>query len=390
MPGRSAAGFDAERFGRLKKMARNKSESRRRLHKTPDYACDIPREIGVQLTYRCNLRCAHCFQWNEDGHFRRLGKEKQSLELSPDAVEKLFRATRETKADLYAWGGEPLMYSEWDRLSRLIESDPRWTVLCTNGLLLERNMESLLRFSSHLVLLLSIDGLEEDNDAVRGRGSFGKIMHNMELLRELRKNNEFHGILSVNCVLTDRTAGKMPELAEYFEGLGIDTLMLSFPWYISEETAEAMDAYRRDRLAWLDPAREPGAESWHCYTHRIDESAIPALAEGMKKISSASGKIRVQFQPSLSADELGPFILGAGVPARGRTGCLSLSNRLDVLADGTIPACKAFPETVMGNIYSGEVLDVWKSARFNRFRETVRDELMPVCAKCVLLYRDGI
>ncbi|MBN2353534.1 MAG: radical SAM protein [Spirochaetales bacterium] len=390
MPGKSAVGFDGERFGRLKRMAKNKSESSRNLEKSPAFACDVPREIGVQLTYRCNLRCAHCFQWNEDGHFRRLEKEKRSLELSPDAIEKLFRATRETKAGLYAWGGEPLMYSEWGRLSRLIESDPRWTVLCTNGLLVEENLESLLRISSRLALLLSIDGLEEDNDAVRGRGSFGKIMKNMELLRELRKRKEFRGIISVNCVLTDRTAGKMPELADYFESLGIDTLFLSFPWYISRETGEAMDAYCRDRLAWLDPVREPGTGSWHCYTHRIDGTKIPVLAEGMKKISSASRKIRIRFQPALRADELAPFVLGAGAPAQGRTGCLSLSYRLDVLADGTIPACKAFPETVMGNIYSGEVLDVWKSGRFNRFRETIRQELMPVCAKCVLLYRDGI
>jgi len=36
----------------------------------PSFALETPNEIGFKLTNRCDLRCAHCFQWNEHGHHR--------------------------------------------------------------------------------------------------------------------------------------------------------------------------------------------------------------------------------------------------------------------------------------------------------------------------------
>jgi len=42
--------------------------------------------------------------------------------------------------------------------------------MCTNGTLIEKRLESLVRISSHLEVSVSIDGFEKEHDSLRGRG----------------------------------------------------------------------------------------------------------------------------------------------------------------------------------------------------------------------------
>jgi radical SAM protein with 4Fe4S-binding SPASM domain len=63
---------------------------------------------------------------------------------------------------------------------------------------------------------------------------------------------------------------------------------------------------------------------------------------------------------------------------------------MDVFPDGEVVSCKFFPEFRVGNLHEAGVEEVWKGQRFDQVRETVsRCGLMPVCAKCPLLYTRG-
>lgn len=86
------------------------------------FALDVPTEIGLKLTNRCNLRCTHCFQWDDGGYHHSLDKDelKKHGDLSFEIVNELFNKTKEAKSSLYLWGGEPTLYAHWDRLIDLI------------------------------------------------------------------------------------------------------------------------------------------------------------------------------------------------------------------------------------------------------------------------------
>jgi len=72
----------------------------------------LPQEVAFKLTNRCDLRCIHCYQWNETGYHHRLTKERHGdLELS--IVARVLEATRAVKSNVYLWGGEPLVYQDW-------------------------------------------------------------------------------------------------------------------------------------------------------------------------------------------------------------------------------------------------------------------------------------
>ena len=382
--------FDRDTFIRMKRDIELLSKTNRGRQGSSNYATEVPEEIGIQLTYRCNLRCETCFQWNDQGFFHHLNKAQLKGELDASIFEKILYETESVKSNLYLWGGEPLVHHDWSELCRMLEKDPRWTVICTNGLLIEKELDSLLPISSNLVLLVSVDGFKNDNDAIRGQGTFDRVLHNINLVRALQKKGEFKGKLSISAVLNGELAPRLYDFVEYCESLEIDSLYLVYPWYIPETIANKMDDYFKTNFAWLTSLSEQTKASWHSYTYHVGAEKVELLRQQIAKVNDRSWNIRLRYQPALEADEFSAFVGGSNEPGQKRTRCLAISNRMDILADGSVSSCKLFPEFNIGNLYEQGVLEIWQSDAFAKVRETIHGGLTPICSKCVLLYRHGI
>lgn len=386
------AKISADEFDRMKKTVGRITKARRaRVANHPGYATPFLEEIGIQLTYRCNLRCGHCFQWNDKGFFHHLNEKETPDELSADIFEKILFETREVKSNLYLWGGEPTLHRQWDDLAGMIEKDPRWTVICTNGLMIERKLESLLRISENLALLVSVDGFQEQHDAIRGKGTFDKVMKSVELICNLQQSGEYKGKISLSLVLSDDLVPNLYEFAEFCENIkGLDSLYFVYPWYITEEIANKTDAHYKKHFSWLGCLPLSRKASWHSYTFHINAERIEELRRQIDRLKKRTWDLRLRFQPALEPDEFKAFIVGAQQTGQRRSQCFSISTRMDVLADGTVSSCKLYPEFTVGNLYEEGVLDIWHGEKFNRVRETVVTEgLHPICSKCVLLYLHG-
>ena len=381
--------FDPKTFARLKRTVQHMSQGRQQCLNDPGYATPLPVEIGLQLTNRCNLRCRHCFQWNQTGWHRQLEPAQRNQDLSFDLIAKIVSQTAGAKPNLYLWGGEPLSYSEWDPLARLLEENPLWTVLCTNGIELDDKMESILRISAQLAVLISIDGFEAENDALRGRGSYRRAMGNLDQLLRLKQRGSFRGEVSVHCMVHEAIIPRLYDFMEYFEAKGVNTVYFCFPWYISPATAARMDEYFSRNFNWLREIGVGAPRSWYSYQYHLKPEAVPALLEQVKRLNERVWRIRIRYQPALEPEEIAPFILGQEAPAQRRSLCLAVSQRMNVLPDGTVTVCKLFPEFVVGDLHREEVAPVWQSPQFRRARDLIHAGLMPVCSKCVLLYLHG-
>lgn len=379
--------FDRKSFNRIKKTIKNISKASHESNRDSRYASNIPEEVDIQLTYRCNLRCKQCYQWNEYGHFKNLKKEK---DIDVNIVEKIFKETSDNKSNIFLWGGEPLLHREWESIAWLLEKDPRWTVLCTNGLLLEEKIESILRISKNLALLVSLDGFQEAHDGIRGNGAFKRTKRNLDLLFSLQRKGEYKGTISINCVLNEGAIPKLFDFMEYFETQGVDTVYFNYPWYISEKTAKLMDNYYETNFSWLNILKnEKTKPSWHSYTYHLDLSTLNDLYKQIDKLSSRTWKKRIRFQPALERDEIRNFLIGDEIPVPKKCQCLAISNRIEVHADGTVSACKFYPEMSIGNLHNQSLIEIWKSDIFGKVRERIYSGLMPVCSKCILLYLNG-
>lgn len=385
---KSTTTLDAETFNRLQQRIKDISATRRGVRNNGLYALAVPTEVDLQLTHACNLRCKMCYQWNDEGYFHSYNKEIQNKELSVDTFRKILQETNEVKSRLYLWGGEPLYHTEWDKIADSIYDDPRHTVICTNGILVQKNMESLLKISPHLAILISVDGLAETNNALRGKSTFERLVNQMDMLLEEQRKGNYQGSVSVSAVLNDDLVTHLYEFVEYFEAKGVDSVYLNYPWYISPERAAEMDVYFKEHFSWLNPDTDSTSASWHSYTFQLSESSEIILQQQIKRMSARVWKTRVRFSQELKTHEIMDFITDSYNSPRS---CFALANRAEVLANGKVGTCsKFFPELAMGNLNHQSLTEIWNSENFSKLRKTVSAGIMPVCSKCVLLYRNGV
>jgi radical SAM protein with 4Fe4S-binding SPASM domain len=377
--------IDPRNFEKLRRIAPNQLEARR--DPTEWRSRALPEEIAFKLTNRCDLRCTHCYQWNDDGYHRRLPSAVRTGDLPLPVISRVLSATRELRSNVFVWGGEPLVYRDWDGFVDLMAADQRWTSICTNGTLIDLRMESLVRLSPHLELSISIDGFEAEHNALRGPGAFARTMAGLRSLVGRRRSGDFRGEVTVNCVISDALVPRLFEFVGFLETEGVETIYLSFPWHISNRTAALMDGYVAAHFPRMAVSDHP---SWYSYTFRLDPNRLDDLRAVLARLDSAPWRVKLRYNPALTSAELREFVLGSDRPAQNKTRCLALRTRLDVFPNGDVVSCKFFPEFALGNLEDATLSEIWHGEPYNLVRETVaRCGLMPVCAKCNLLYTRG-
>ncbi|MFW9881099.1 MAG: radical SAM protein, partial [Candidatus Thorarchaeota archaeon] len=150
----------------------------------------------VNITNRCNLRCQHCFVFREGNP----NKPTEKNEMATDAmIEEIKIYKRKYGISRMLWmGGEPLLRK--DVLKRGVKLFPQ-NVITTNGTL------PLLNLGQKIKWVISIDGPEELNNEIRGKGSFKRLIHNLNNLPE-----DFTGDLQCNSVVTKMNEDCFEEL----------------------------------------------------------------------------------------------------------------------------------------------------------------------------------
>jgi radical SAM protein with 4Fe4S-binding SPASM domain len=379
--------LDQVAFEKLRRIASGMSAAQRAAGRSSEFTSALPEELAFKLTNRCDLRCNHCYQWKEDGYHRQLAPAELRTDLDLAVIKKVLDSTRKVRSNVYLWGGEPLVYRYWDGLVDLLEDDPRWTSLCTNGTLIEKRLESLLRISAHLEVSISIDGFEDAHDAIRGKGMFEKTMGGLKLLVDKKRRGEFKGEITVNCVLSDNMIARFCDFVAFLEQEGVDKVYISFPWFLSENACANMDRYFTANFSLLQNATQP---SWYSYNFKLKPTLVEDIVNLLADLKQRQWEIKIRYNPELDEKDICDFIGGSDKPAQGKTRCQSIHSRMDVFPDGQVVSCKFFPEFSVGNIKDEAVNEVWNGERFKRMRETIsKCGLMPVCAKCNLLYTRG-
>lgn len=379
--------IDSKAFAKLRRIVPNQLDARREPEAWRPRP--LPEEISFKLTNRCDLRCTHCYQWAENGYHHSLPRAEVAQDLPLAIIADVLTATRDLRSNVFLWGGEPLVYRHWSGLIELLAADERWTSLCTNGTLLAQRLESLCRISRQLELSISIDGLRTENDALRGEGAFDRTMNGLRAVVAARRTGAYRGELTVNCVISDATADRLYDIVAFLETEGVETVYLSFPWHLSQTSAVRMDSWAATHLPEILPGGRRG--SWHSFDFRVSPERLPALRAELARLASRPSRgIKIRYNPALDTSELDEFLSGSDRPAQGKTKCLALKTRLDVFPSGDVVSCKFFPELAVGNLTRASLAEVWHGQAYDRVRETVATcGLMPICAKCNLLYTRG-
>jgi radical SAM protein with 4Fe4S-binding SPASM domain len=129
------------------------------------------RYLEFQITDRCNLRCRHCYIG--DGLHQDL------------PLEKIFQVLREFEEiqglRLLISGGEPLLHPHFWRINEILREYPFRSVLLSNGMLITEETAKKLRVHE---VQISLDGMKEGHESIRGGGTFEKTLQAIDNLQK--------------------------------------------------------------------------------------------------------------------------------------------------------------------------------------------------------------
>jgi MoaA/NifB/PqqE/SkfB family radical SAM enzyme len=177
----------------------------------------------VNITNRCNLKCKHCFVFRE-------GTPNTPTKNEMPA-EKMIKEIKKYKKKYgilrMLWmGGEPLLRKDVLKLG--VKLFPM-NVIATNGTLPLFNLGPSIKWA------ISIDGPEEINDEIRGKGSFKKIIYNLKHLPD-----DFTGDLQCSCAVTKMNEDYLEDLIMELQETHARGVTFSFYVPKKNDTSEFM------------------------------------------------------------------------------------------------------------------------------------------------------
>jgi len=174
-----------------------------------------PSHVIVAITTLCNLKCKQCNFW----------RYKSIKGLSTMEWKKILIDLKDWLGSFYLsfTGGEPLLRKDIIELIEFASKLGLVTSLSTNGTLINKEVADKLIHSGLNRLAISLDGMNaRTHDFLRGRGTFKKVISNIE---HLTKNNKDLKI-GIQTILWDKNLDEVIDLIKWEKNKGLIGLFL--------------------------------------------------------------------------------------------------------------------------------------------------------------------
>ena len=295
------------------------------------------------ITQACDLHCKHCYD--------RSKRSPLTLEQGIRILDDLyaFCRSRHVGGQVAFTGGNPLMYPHVFELYGAA-ADRGFILSILGNPAPREQIERLLEIQRPSHFQVSLEGLPEHNDAIRGQGHFESIMAFLEILRDI----EIPSVVMLT--LTKDNIDQVLPLAERLRG--------------------RTDVFSFNRLSRVGEGMQlelPSPENYKEFlrAYMQESETNPAL--------------------SLKDNLFGILLHQRDLPLSGGCtgyGCGAAFNFLALLPDGEVHACRKFP-SLIGNIYEQSIGEIYDSEIARRYRNGTNAcqscAIRPVCGGCLAI-----
>lgn len=283
-----------------------------------------------ECTTRCNLQCRHC---GSDCSVQSREKD-MPLEDFLKALDTIPRKNIPREFTVVLTGGEPLLRPDIEEIGEALHRRRIGWGMVSNGWFYDEAMHTRLMKAGMGALTISLDGLEDSHDRMRGRpGSFTRAMMAISVCsREPRLNSDV-----VTCV-TQRNLEELPRIHRLLSEIGVKQWRLFTVIPIGRATG--------------DPEM------------RLSPGQLREMMEFIRARRLEGGAMKVTFS---CEGYLGSYEERV---RDNRFFCRAGVNIASVLIDGRICACPNIDRNLFsqGNIYDDSLYEVWQH-RFEAFRK---------------------
>ena len=300
--------------------------------------------IQWHLTERCNWHCKHCYR--EEKVYKELTFKE--LKYTFNQCLELFKAlhVRRGGARINIGGGEPFLRKDLYKLLELFGKFSNYIEfqIMTNGSFITNEVAKKLKKLKIKGIQVSLEGLKQTNDKIRGKGSFEKTI---KAIKILKKNSI---ITRVSLTLTKLNLEEIEDLAALLKSIGVNTFGIRR--FVPIGRGEQLKEFMLSPLELKD------------YYFKRDE---------MKRKLDELGKFLITYgcEDGIFSTQNNFFPHNCGV-VRG--------NHLNIFVNGDILACRRFP-VVVGNVLKTSLLDIYFSSEMLwGFRNLKNGH--PLCKNC--------
>jgi SynChlorMet cassette radical SAM/SPASM protein ScmE len=317
----------------------------------------MPRELDIELTAKCNLRCKYCYFFeNENLEYTDLSTQEWTQffdELGSIGVMKVTLA-----------GGEPFFRSDLKELIDSVVKNRMRFALLSNGGLITDDIAAYIKKSGRCdSVQISLDGsCAAIHDIGRGKGSFVGAIRGLEILRKHDINTP------VRFTIHHFNVDDLEDAAKFLlEDLGLKMFSTNSAGYFGNcrKNAEEIMLTHADRIKAMKTLVDLNKK----YDGRISAAAGPlADAKYFGKMQKASD------------ENAPPFKKGGHLMA-----CGCYNNKLSIRCDGGISPCNMLPNINLGFINKDKIIDIWQnSIALNELRQREKIELssFEFCKSC--------
>ncbi len=195
-----------------------------------------PLKISMNLTKKCNLRCIQCF--SDSGNL----KDK---ELTTKDMYNLFDSMVENGTFFICLGGgEPFTRTDLFDILEYGKEKQLAVSIVTNGLLLTKEIIERLNNLDVDYLWVSFEGMKDNHEKLRGKGTFDKTIAALQLLKKYYK-----GRTALRMSINKYNIDEVDDLLKIAEKYDIDlvryTPLLSFGRAVGKDLTINQDEYIR-------------------------------------------------------------------------------------------------------------------------------------------------
>ena len=281
-----------------------------------------PLSFFWEPTEFCNLSCKHCYTSSSP-------QKKIQLDFSKakKIVDKMYD---EGIYSVGIGGGEPLLIPFLIDLIDYINSKNMNVSITSNGLLLTKEYLSRLKSAGLKIMQISIDGLKENHEYLRGEGTFEGLLEKIHMIKD-------SGIgVRVGSVVNSVNYLGINEFIEHMKLNGVE--LINFFRY--------MPINSKSNFLQLTPEQ----------LKIVTSNLIKHYHNNVHETIGEQKRFYVTFEPlSFFAFLLDKNFLSG-------TSCTAGQAKFNLSCDGGVSLCNYIPKTV-GNINNEPIEIIWKKIR---------------------------
>ena len=311
----------------------------------PNVPLSFPQVCSFELTYRCNLKCKHCY----------IGTPPTTQEMDTKSALQAIEKIAETGfVGIPLSGGEPLLRNDLLSLAKETKSYDMDVILSTNGTLLSQDRAKELRPYVDVACISLDSHVESIHDNFRGLEGAQKMT-----LKGIKNCLDNDIPVRIFTTLTKFNHEKLPELINFIVELGVkeialfDLNLVGRGCNIGQEFQLTLEEFKKSATALL----------------------------GLKNQSAARVDVLAPFNFIKDDQYVNKLTLLSG------GFCNAGISTLNISPDGEIQPCSRV-RINLGNVLTDNLKEIWKdSPALKALRD--RERLKGTCGKCEYKYVCG-